>query len=89
MALTFTQKIRGKMGSKEFRVYEVTQDASATTIEASALDLNYIDYAIPSLKDVLTAVAAHVYFSVTAGKYVTLAAAGTASETVIVQAWGW
>ena len=90
MAFTYTKKIRDKIGSKEFRVYEITPDGSATTIDAGNLDLNYIDYCIPSLKDVLTAVAAHAYISGSAsGTYVTLGAAHTASETIVVQAWGW
>jgi hypothetical protein len=89
MALTFTQKVRGKLGNKEFRVYEVTPDGSITTMDASSFDLNYIDYAIPTLKDVLTAVAAHAYFSTTTGKYVVTGATHTASETIVVQAWGW
>ena len=90
MALAFSQKVREKLGSKEFRVYEVTPDASATTINASDLDLNYITYAVPFLKDVLTAVASHAYFTGAAtGTYVVLGATHTASETVVVEAWGW
>ena len=90
MALAFSQKIREKLGSKEFRVYEVTPDASATTINASDIDLNYISYAVPHLKDALTAVAAHCYFTGNAyGTYVVLGATHTGSETVVVQAWGY
>ena len=90
MAFTFTQKLRMNMGDKAYRIYEVTGDASATTIAASDLDLTYIDYAIPHLKDVLTAVAAHTYFTGDAtGEYVVLAAAMTASEVAVVEAWGW
>ena len=90
MALTFTQKIRDKQGSKEFRVYEVTPDASATTIEASALDLNYIDYAIVQLIAPMSAVGSWAYLSGTvSGTYVTSANAGDASDKIAVMAWGW
>jgi hypothetical protein len=90
MALAFTQKIREKMGTKEFRVYEVNIDGSATTIEASDLDLNYIDYAVVQLNAAMSAVANYQYLSgATSGKYVTLANTGDASDDIIIQAWGW
>ena len=90
MALTFSQKIRGKMGDKEFRLYEVTPDASATTIEASALDMNYIDYAVVQLIAPMSAVANWQYLSGTlSGTYVTLANAGDASDKIAIMAWGW
>ena len=45
---------------------------------------------MPHLKDALTAVAAHCYFTGAAyGTYVVLGATHTASETVVVQAWGY
>lgn len=90
MALTFTKKIREKMGSTAFRLYEITPDGSVTTINASDIDLNYIEYATLQLKDVLTAVAAHAFFTGAAtGKYVVTGATHTASEVLIMQAWGW
>lgn len=90
MALSFSQKIRDKQGSKEFRVYEVTVDGSATTIEASALDMNYIDYAIVQLIAPMSAVANWQYLSgALSGKYVTLANAGDASDKIAIMAWGW
>ena len=90
MALSFSQKIRGKQGNKAFRVYEVTVDGSATTIEASALDLNYIDYAIVQLIAPMSAVANWQYLSgAVSGTYVTLANAGDASDKIAIMAWGW
>jgi hypothetical protein len=90
MALTFSQKIRGKMGNKEFRLYEVTPDGSATTLDASAMDMNYIDYAVVQLIAPMSAVSSWPYLSGTlSGKYVTLANAGDASDKLAVMAWGW
>ena len=90
MALTFSKKIRGKMGDKEFRLYEVTPDGSITTINASEIDLNYIDYAVVQLIAPMSAVASWPYLSGTlSGQYVTLANAGDASDKIAVMAWGW
>ncbi len=46
MALTFTKKVAISMGSKAFRLYDVTHDGSATDIAAAKLELNYVDGAI-------------------------------------------
>ena len=90
MALTFSKKIRGNMGDKEFRLYEVTPDGSITTINASEIDLNYIDYAVVQLIAPMSAVASWPYLSGTlSGQYVTLANAGDASDKIAVMAWGW
>jgi hypothetical protein len=90
MALTFTKRVRNKMGNKAFRLYEITPDGSVTTINASDIDLKYIEYATLALKDVMTAVAAHAFFTGNAyGTYVVTGATHTASEVLIMQAWGW
>lgn len=90
MALTFSQKIRGKMGDRAFRLYEVTPDGSVTTIEASNLDMNYIEYAVVQLIAPMSAVTSWPYLSgAVSGKYVTLANAGDASDKIAVLAWGW
>ena len=90
MALTFTKKVRHKMGSKAFRVYEVVPDGSVTTINASDLDLNNIDYAVVQLIAPMSAVGSWQYLSgATSGKYVTLAGAGDASDVIAIMAWGW
>ena len=46
MALTFTQRARLLVGNKDFRAYDVTHDGSETSIDASDLDLNYIETAM-------------------------------------------
>lgn len=91
MALTFVEKLRGTTMGKAFRIYEVTHDGSATTIDASNLDLNYIDYAVVNGLTALSAVADYDYLSgVTGGNtYVTFANALSASSIAVVQAWGW
>jgi len=43
MALTFTKRISMPMGSKAFRLYDVTHDGSETSMDASDFELNYID----------------------------------------------
>lgn len=90
MALTFTKKIRGKQGNKAFRVYEVQLDGSATTIDASAIDLNYIEYAIVQNIAPISALTDFQYLSgAVSGKFVTLQAAGDASDKIAIEAWGW
>jgi hypothetical protein len=89
MALTFSQKLRMSMGNKAFRVYEVTHDGSTTTIEASDLDMNYIDYALVRSITALSSVADFDYLSGTvSGPYVTLANALSASAKCAIEAWG-
>lgn len=46
MALSFSEKFRAGIGGKAWRVVEVTSDGSTTTINASDLDMNYIEEAI-------------------------------------------
>ena len=46
MALTFTQRARFNMGPKAFRAYDVTHDGSETSIDASNLDMHYIESAM-------------------------------------------
>jgi hypothetical protein len=91
MALAFVEKLRGTQMGKAFRIYEVTHDGSATTIDASNLDLNYIDYAIVNGLTALSAVADYDYLSGTTGgaPYVTFANALSSSSVCVVQAWGW
>jgi hypothetical protein len=91
MALAFVEKLRGTTMGKAFRIYEVTHDGSATTIDASNLDLNYIDYAIVNGLTALSSVADYDYLSGTTGgsPYVTFGSALSASTVCVVQAWGW
>lgn len=90
MALTFVEKVRGTTMGKAFRVAEVTHDGSITTIEATDLDLNYIDYAIVNGIFALSAMSDYDYLSgATSGTYVTLANALTSTTKCVIRAWGW
>lgn len=91
MALTFVEKLRGTTMGKAFRLYEVTHDGSATTIDAANLDLNYIDYAIVNGMTALSAVADYDYLSGVTGAspFVTFANALSSGSICAVQAWGW
>jgi hypothetical protein len=46
MALTFTQRLRLSLGGKAFRAYEITHDGSETSIDASDLEMNYVEAAM-------------------------------------------
>lgn len=91
MALTFTQKLRISMGDKAYRLYEVTADGSTTTINASDIDLNYIDHAIMSpQRAALSSVADYNYLSVAGASIaIAMADAGSADAVMDLQAWGW
>jgi hypothetical protein len=89
MANTFSEKVRGMMGNKAFRVYEVTSDGS-TTINATDIGMNYIEYAIMSPKTALSSDAADYprISGTTTGTYITVVAQ-SASAVDIIEAWGW
>jgi hypothetical protein len=93
MAITFSQKIRMSMGDKKFRVYQITGDASTTSITAANLDMNYIDYALLSpAKGALSSGVYddHNFLSVAGGTTIIgLADAGTSGAIWDLQAWGW
>ena len=89
MALTFSEKVRGTMMGKAFRVYEVTGDGSATTVKATDLDMSYIDYAIVNGISVLSGVADYAYLSTFSGTFVVLGAATSTPCNFAIQAWGW
>ncbi|OFW61315.1 MAG: hypothetical protein A2W01_11210 [Candidatus Solincola sediminis] len=89
MALTFTQKERYSVGGKAFRLYEITHDGSVTTINATDIDMNYIEAAIPVTTNVLSGVADVDRLSgTTSGPFITVVAM-TATSTFMLQAWGW
>lgn len=89
MALSFSEKLRGQEMGKAFRVYQVTHDASATTIEANMLDLDYIEYAIAQTMTAVGAVADYDCLAVATGKFVTLTTAQSSGAICVIQAWGW
>ena len=85
MANTFSEKVRMSMGNKAMRVYEVTSDTS-TTINASDIGLNYIEYAVLTP---VTAMSDYPILSgITTGTYVTIVSQD-ASNVVAIEAWGW
>lgn len=89
MALSFSEKVRDRFGSKAYRVYEVTHDGSLTTIDASALDMNYIEYAIALPITALSTVADYPRISgTTSGSFVTMVAMSSGSVNTII-AYGW
>lgn len=93
MAITFTEKLRTSMGDKSFRVYQITGDGSTTSITATNLDMNYIDFAMisPAVGDLSSGVYQdHAYLSVdTATTIIGMGAAGTSGAVWNLMAWGW
>lgn len=89
MALSFSEKVRMSAGNKAFRIYEVTSDGSSTTINASDLEMNYIEYAVLTPVTAMSAVADFPYLSgTTSGTYVTIIAQDSAN-VIAIEAWGW
>ena len=66
MALTFSEKLRGSMGGKAWRAFEVTHDGSTTAMSASSFDLDRIEFATFSLGTLASAPAATVTMTVAA-----------------------
>jgi len=91
MALTFSEKVAFSAGDKKFRLYEITGDGSTTTINATDLGMNYIDWAIMSpQKAALSSVADYNYLSESGPSIaLTMAGAGSSGATMDLQAWGW
>ena len=46
MALSFSEKGRGDIGGRDFRCYQVTADGTTVTINASDIDMHYIETAM-------------------------------------------
>ena len=92
MALTFVQKIFGFDGNKRHALYEVTHDESTTTINATDVGLNYIDYALVvpvTLTTTIDGSKMHMLSDGGPGKTVTIANALSAGEIFSFEAWGW
>ena len=89
MALTFSEKVSTRIGRRKFKVYEVTHDGSATTMNASDFGLNYIDYALTRSNTVLSGVADVPRLSDTSGTFVTFGAATTATTIDLLEVWGY
>ena len=70
------------------RVYVVTSDTS-TTINASDIGLNYIEYAVLTPVTAMSSAADYPILSgITTGTYVTIVSQD-ASNVVAIEAWGW
>jgi len=90
MALSFVEKLTMSSGDKAFRVYEVTHDGSNTTIQASDLNLTYIEHATVTPKVALSSDATNmpVISGTTTGHFITILA-GLADDVSAITAWGW
>ena len=89
MANTFSEKVRMSMGNKALRVYEITSDGSTTTVNASDLGMNYIEYAVLTPVSAMSSAADYPILSgTTTGTYVTMVAQDSANINCI-EAWGW
>jgi hypothetical protein len=89
MALTFSEKVRMSMGNKAMRVYEVTSDGSVTTINATDLGMNYIEYAVLTPVSAMSSAADYPILSgTTTGVYVTMVVQDSGNINAI-EAWGW
>jgi len=66
MALTITEKYRASIGGKAWRAYEITHDDSVTTVDASDLALDTIEFAMFSPGTQASAPAANLTMSVAA-----------------------
>lgn len=89
MALTFSEKVRQSDGVKAKRVYEITSDGSVTTINASDLGMNYIEYAVLTPVSAMSSAADYPILSgVTTGIFVTMVVQDSGNINAI-EAWGW
>ena len=76
MALGFSIKVRGQIGGKMFRAFEVTADGSTKTIDAASLEMTEFDSAIITNRQDLSLAASINMGSLGDG------AGNTSSETV-------
>jgi len=91
MALTFTKKIRMSSGDKMMVIYEVTADTATATINATDLEMNYIDYALVVPVTIPTSITGKAFPACTVAgpsTAVTIQVMSTGSLFAI-QAWGW
>ena len=89
MALSFSLKLNQRLGRKRYKVYEVTHDGSETSIDASDVGLNYIDYSMLDNLGALSSDAADFnYMGTTSGKAIAMTSALSASAVDVLQVWG-
>jgi len=92
MALTFTEKVRSQQGRRKMRVYEVTHDGSVVAINATDIDMNYIDYAVAGDVVIPTSITGDAITRLSiAGPSIAVSFANALSSGALswVQAWGW
>ena len=89
MALSFSEKVSTRIGNRKYKVYEVTHDGSATTVDASDVGLNYIDYALSRPWTPLSDVTDWPDMSVSAGIFVAFKDAASADAIDILEFWGY
>ena len=86
MALTFTKRISMPMGSKAFRLYEVTHDGSETSMDASDFELNYIEgaAAMPGTQVLSAGSTVYCDLTTTFGSSIAFSALSSGATTVIM-----
>ena len=90
MALGITEKFRASIGGRAWRAYEITHDASVTTLSADALDLDYIEVAHMSFGTQGSTPAAEVTLTIAADhKSIEFSEALLAGDFTQILAIGW
>jgi hypothetical protein len=92
MTLAFSKKLQMSSGDKKMHIYEITHDASTTTVNASDLEMNYIDYAITVPVTIPTSITGAAFPALSiAGPSIAVAYADVLSDGAVtaIQAWGW
>jgi len=88
MAITVAEQARGDCGGKIQRAFLLTADGTATTVDATTLDMHYIDSAVVSGTSIASAVTGGVGLATGAGKYIVLNSALNAADTLNLWVWG-
>jgi hypothetical protein len=87
MALTFTKRISMNMdiSGKLFRVYEITHDGSETSIDASDLEMHYVEAAIagPGTQVLSATSTAYCDLTTTYGASLAMTALSSGATTVL------
>lgn len=87
MSLSFTQKLRGKIGGRVFRCYDVTCDDSTTTILASDIGLHGMDTIMLTVDTLTSALAAPISIANSVG-YAVLSEAPKTDSILTIWAIG-
>jgi len=87
MAYTVVEQARGDCGGKALRSFLITADGATTTIEASELDLHYIDSAL--ITGISMSVNTQPTLCVGAGTYILLSDEVKDGDQVNLWVWGY